>query len=127
MGACYTHLHSGCVGGVRRGEAHGGLGALELGDLLLELDVQRVRARQRAVPRAQPIPLDRLLRGDLEARLLGKAEVVRAAEVEVRLAADLEPGALARVDHARRDLVRLRRAEPLPKLGGGGHLCPRYS
>ena len=54
------------------------------------------------------------LGGFLETGMHSEPKVVARAEVEVRLAADLEVRPLSRTDDARRDLVRLRRAQLAP-------------
>ena len=96
-------------GGVRRvgaRESNRRLCPLEARELLLELDVQRVRPRERPVAGAQPVLVDRVLRGLLQPRLLRKAEVVARAEVEVVAAPDGEVRPLPGVNDARHDLVR---------------------
>ena len=97
-------LDSGSVRGIRARESHRSFRAFEMGDLLLQFDVQRVRPRKSAVAGAQPVLGDRILRRLLQPRLLSEAQIVAGTEVQVVTAADREVGALC--VRRRKDLIQ---------------------
>ena len=98
-------LDRGSVRCVRARESHRSFRSLEAGNLLLQLDMQRVRPRKGTIAGAQPVFLDRILRRLFQPGLLCEAQIVARAEVQVVTAAYCEVGPLCVCTEKRADVI----------------------